>query len=1505
MSESQEEDSDQDLGGDSTDADLVGEFDVAEAERRQGIVFVPNYDTHATGEKTREMLQITLDSSLYDATKSECSFGSIIIKNRILHDVLEMYVRVTEKHVKPQCTRDDITHMSFAQRNAVYNPRVIIRTWRGQNDCSGKFAITIFIRGGRKTRDLGNEFESRYKGLAFGNKPENIGYKSLDSLLRNYGNYCYGQKVGNTTVKLKFCELFSHKSTAAKLSTKKYKLDGNDETDPESPRSYVPDGDWVLTQNKYYFWECIRDTTLPWIGNNLLEHSANKLMEKAANALRTTIPVDLRTIASIAEREDGHWKPWLTIEEAKRKKEEDEEKARVEDTSGGLTTEETAGQENGKKKKRKASENPNAHVREEEMYRKSMQAKHTESTKRVWKLNPRALKYFQSLNGPIEVITDSVKLLTREAADDGQVISDDDLDNMFNDAFANPAVQERLPNAILGALNQMREPKTSHRYPFLLHWGGCVDVTSEVRKGLQDMFSGIQGTGNCTAMAIQLNTQRLTVTDFGGFSCHSIYQGPASAGKSFTVDILRRMSVTGSIVCHAINPSDRSAAVTNNPTDFSLQIYADTGETLTKDPKLLNTKQQEYVTALQILLSEQKSDYTLFSSTAVEKGGDAFLSREQVHIETWQRGPVAFISNRRLGKAEMRARVQDFQIGIATTRAMNMMEAVVRGCIDKSLSSDMGKTDVSTEAILLEHEAEGKDYQSFAIMNGLYRHIVDNDRYYTMGADILVLKIINWLAEEYPGMSSSVRNPRRMGSCLKVVHSYAAMRAYALEHWLVGGKYKFDPKTRECFYVNDIAKYLRDLSQQQIGSYHEAIQAVATFLQDFCDETLACAIKTLQRECLNLEGYNLKTLDGLASACELLHGPGSNGFNAVQFKKEKAPMPQHTASARTGFGAQPQTTGSYINPNYIEFRTSLNPEALCKFLAARSGNGMELSWDAILQRLFFDESGKQVKDWGVDGISGARDIQDGADPALLENSGKVLLPINILTTAGGVKTKSGFLESFAEDTAAPQITRLAYHKIKDENGPDLFVYTAATAIFDGGKQKKSPSMALKHVVETKLPYINQAFTGDEEIDAERIRIFIEMNHPEVTNPAAKGELAEGYRRTGLPLRGYFLDYTDHVVPVEYCITPTEESPRDLEFTNPMYCGDDDGKLILGVIEDEHIRNAYNSYSVTSEAGYANGVTDGFQMISEHLRNNRRIKVGMDMSMLSWWPLARRYKWTREQWRDNLMREMRAMRDTWKRYPQYYKKYMGVMAKEEQRLVRLREFARRLNLDPGQAVTEWLKKIIKKLAVKTEVDIATLANKIYPSNDSDIDDDGNLAETHPSMVFTRSVLSYSREPARADNTTKRLLNCTAIGQITIDGMSENLRVIVSAIEISPDFGGGILLPGDIADDTVHSMRLKQATVDFNKERKRRENEDDDTFEDRMAGDEQSRTVLKAAPRQSIMDARAVYVNPYSTTRMSAGAESIFRTRPNSQPRRVDDARVRRELPVDFELVSDDI
>jgi hypothetical protein len=498
---------------------------------------------------------------------------------------------------------------------------------------------------------------------------------------------------------------------------------------------------------------------------------------------------------------------------------------------------------------------------------------------------------------------------------------------------------------------------------------------SEIRKSFLDFFAALCGGDNCTTMGIELNTMRLTATDLNCIMPgNEIFEGPASAGKSRMADIIKKISCSGTIVGNTIQESAKSGMIAVNPFDFATQIYSDMGAAMTKDYKTLNAQEQEKIMTLQIRISDQISEYTTFASKALEdRGADAFQARDSVHIETQYRGPSAFICNKGFSKPEMRARVQEFQIGLATTRAINMMSSVVSESIDKSLADKAiggENKDVATEVMIMENAEEGKSYQAACIMNGLYRHIIEHDRYYSMPAEIIALNLIKWLAEEYRGMqrmSNSVTNPRRFQACTKKIHANAVLRSYALMHWMDGGKYKFDPTKKECFYINNIGNYMHDLSQQQIGSTCEAIHAVATMLPDLCDENLARIFKTIGRDFIKCSGYDLNAKGGRSQFMEKLHGPGAPMNGKVMFAREKRQQQQQQQSSGSSGGGG-QTFGGnehWINPNYIEYHTDMTPEQFCASIASNIGIGMVVSSDAVHQKLFQDEKGKLLKDWGL------------------------------------------------------------------------------------------------------------------------------------------------------------------------------------------------------------------------------------------------------------------------------------------------------------------------------------------------------------------------------------------------------------------------------------------------------------------------------------------------------------------------------------------------------------
>lgn len=1448
------------------------EFDVERALKRQAVIFVDNYDRHNPPERTEDMLQITIKiDGGYDATKTGCAFGSLIVANATLCGVLEMFIRVTETLVKPTMSKQELDGLMDHEREELYSPKVIVRLWRGQNENSGCSAYTIYIKGGRKDPRLSAKIDERFT-LLKETPLENIEFQPLASILRNYAIYCYGKAVGNTTEKLKFLEIFSYQSTKYLLSGKKFKLDGGDGDDCVSDmRSYVPDGDYILVQNQFYFWECIREVPFFWIGRSLLEDAVSKLMHDVARTLRHGIQECITNISSIAEKYAAHWARWMTADEAKKHQADSEARAAEANRREGLLAEEAAAEEEERGTKKRKSVVPFSLIqRERAEVRKLEKSRLIDSYDRIWTLNVRAMRHFQYLNGPIEAVTEAYKMLVRDVEEAGERLSDDNLDDYFNEVLANPSVQARLPNAILGAWSQMREPKISHRYPFILHWSGHADIVSEIRKNFLDLFGSIFGNDNCTAMSIELNMMRLTSTDIGRvMPQNSIFQGPASAGKTRTAEIIKKMSCPGTIVCNAIQSSDKAEAVAINPFDFAMQIYTDTGERLTKDPKTLSAKEQETVTKEQILRSDQKMDYTVHAAKATEKNGDMFLARDVVHIECWQRGPTAYVSNRGLGKAEMRARVQEFQIGIATTQAMNMMSSVIAEGIDKSLSDGQagvfGKKDVSTDEMILENDMEGRSYQAAALMNGIYKHVVENDRHFTMPADIIALQLVRWMSEEYRGMqkmSNSVRNPRRMEGCLKKIHANAFLRAYALLHWMLGGKYKFDPTKRDCFYINNIGKYLRDLAQQQIGSTCEAIHAVATMLPDLCDEILARILKTIQRDFLQIADFNLTTKGGRAKLCEALHGRGSSSSSKVQFKKEKKQSPFATAT-QPGQGNAQNNSEQLINPNYIEYHTELTPEQFCKSIATKTGVGVEISSDAVHQKLFQDEKGKLLKDWGVSGVrpDNAAVGEDGSDAVELENCGLVLKPINIFQGTD-LKSADQFMNSFAEDPAKPQILRFGYHKAKNIDGEEEYIYTFAASLFDGNDNCKSPAALLKQIIEEKLPYKNQMVSGIPEIDAEQIKLYIERHHPDALDDEEEyARLKEHYAEVGIPIHGHFLDYTDHVVAQEFCIRPTAESHATFSFSNPRFDNMNDEKLIVNVIEDVHANNAYIPPNRTAARARTVAQSSGYEQILDHLRRKKEVTIGVSMDMLAWWPLAHRYRWTKAQLIEMVLREPRALVATWASYKAHYKLFMPVLMKNETRRARLREFARKMDLNPEEKISSWLRRIVSKIAQKSANDITKLCRRVYPVARAEAE---NIRDDHPSLRLLSAFLSFGI-PVN-DDFAPRALETSKIAAIDHEHPTEELAVIITAMETSKLFGGDVLMLNDIATDGVEVRKLADANKVFNQQRRRNEAENDAAFLERCEVEAREQRILAPGFVNPRAETRPIY-KPRNSTMLS--------------------------------------
>jgi hypothetical protein len=262
---------------------------------------------------------------------------------------------------------------------------------------------------------------------------------------------------------------------------------------------------------------------------------------------------------------------------------------------------------------------------------------------------------------------------------------------------------------------------------------------------------------------------------------------------------------------------------------------------------------------------------------------------------------------------------------------------------------------------------------------------------------------------------------------------------------------------------------------------------------------------------------------------------------------------------------------------------------------------------------------------------------EGSEAVELENCGIVLKPINVCVGTR-LRDAASFMRAFEEDTSKPQIMRFGYRLDTDAEGRKEYVYTFAVAMFDGTGNTESPASLLKQIVEVKLPYKNQMSTGVPEIDNERIKLYIELNHPGVS-AEEKIRLEERYHRLGVPIKGYFLDYTDRTQQVEFVIQPTDQSPDNFTFKNPRFTNSCEEKNIISVIEDLHSRNAFVRDQASHEVDER---ISGFGRVLDSLRRKETVTMGLSMDMLAWWPLAHRYRWTTRQWVDEVLREPRAM-----------------------------------------------------------------------------------------------------------------------------------------------------------------------------------------------------------------------------------------------------------------------
>lgn len=273
------------------------EFDPEEALKHQAIYYISDYDLCGPEELTKDMLQITIKiDGAYDTTKKDCTFGSIVVNSPKIAAILEMFIRVIEPFIKPP-SKKEREEMLESERNELYDPKIIFRLWKGQTEFDGHSAFTIYFRGGRKNASLRDKIDARFNELCKG-CPTNVNGLALRAILSDYVTYCFGKQIGETTMKLAFTQVFAAGSTRRLLSGKKHFLDGVN-SDPDT-RSYVPDGDYMLLKNKFFFWDCIQDTTFFWIGRSLLDDALRKLFKSVSSTLGTEFREDIRTITSTA-----------------------------------------------------------------------------------------------------------------------------------------------------------------------------------------------------------------------------------------------------------------------------------------------------------------------------------------------------------------------------------------------------------------------------------------------------------------------------------------------------------------------------------------------------------------------------------------------------------------------------------------------------------------------------------------------------------------------------------------------------------------------------------------------------------------------------------------------------------------------------------------------------------------------------------------------------------------------------------------------------------------------------------------------------------------------------------------------------------------------------------------------------------------------------------------------------------------------------------------------------
>lgn len=192
---------------------------------------------------------------------------------------------------------------------------------------------------------------------------------------------------------------------------------------------------------------------------------------------------------------------------------------------------------------------------------------------------------------------------------------------------------------------------------------------------------------------------------------------------------------------------------------------------------------------------------------------------------------------------------------------------------------------------------------------------------------------------------------------------------------------------------------------------------------------------------------------------------------------------------------------------------------------------------------------------------------------------------------------------------------------------------------------------------------------------------------------------------------------------------------------------------------------------------------------------------------------------------------------------------------EDRRARLREFARRMDLNPEDTITNWLKVIVTRIAPKPNTELLTIVRKAYPAVNIN-----SVGPDHPAIKLHDAFTSYQRESGDVSVVAK--VDPRKISEIDHESPTEPLAVIIKAMEECASFGGSVLHAGDISNDRRIRLNLKGAGDTFDKERRRHGGEDDQAYNARMIREGRDSPVLRPVPTAAPRERREKYVSTNS-------------------------------------------